>query len=81
MTEKYIDEPIIGHHVSATREKREPPEYLQNAADRLDIELRSRPDFVRIEEGDVDWDESKEVKVTVDQLREMALHHTDLEEQ
>jgi hypothetical protein len=45
-----------------------------------DSSIAPPPDKIRIVEGDVDWDDTREVCLMVEELREMALTFTDLEE-
>jgi len=78
--QKYSNERVVGHHVSAVLEPYEPHSSVKTAANALDIEPMSWPDTVRITEGDVDWDSPREVTVTTEELRAMALVFTDLED-
>lgn len=68
----YKDEPVVGHHIAAKVEEREPSERLKDLAKRLGVELREQEDWVRIREGDVDWEDTREVKMTISVFQEMA---------
>lgn len=71
MTEEhdYSNERVVGHHVHASVEQSRSAEWADEME--LDIEPRTR-EFVRIVEGDVDWDETREVRLTHTELRQIA---------
>lgn len=69
----YSEEPVIGHHVSATYEKRD------------SVLLDDTRHRITIEEGDVDWSDTKSVKIAPELLFEIAAtfiesHEDDYEE-
>jgi hypothetical protein len=69
----YHEETVIGHHVGARiEEKTELDKQLDEVSEQFDI-ARWRPSpMVEIEVGDVDWDETKTVRIRLDTLTEMA---------
>ena len=73
----YHNESVIGHHVRANRESYDSPLFAQEGSSSL---LSPPPYKIRIVEGDVDWDSTREVCVTIEELREMALEFTHLSE-
>lgn len=77
--ESYTSERTIGHHIKAEREFPSYPEWYMRLCETRDMEPKDLTDYIRITEGDVGWSTTREVRISVDELREMALHHTDLE--
>lgn len=68
----YTNERLIGHHIRA--EVPEPSDFrkwLDEIADEFDIP-RNAPEFVEITESDVDWDESRKIRLTRRELQELA---------
>jgi len=73
----YTNERVVGHRLRANRESYEP---RLVSKERGYSPLQSPLDKIRVVEGDVDWDDTREVCLTVEELREMALMFTDLTE-
>jgi len=73
----YTNERVVGHHVRANCESYEPYSSLFEDSD---VSIAPLPDKIRIVEGDVDWDDTREVCLMAEELREMALTFTDLNE-
>lgn len=73
-------EPVIGHYVEAERSDNLVDLGLQDVADDLGIDVGESDDFVTIYEGDVDWDESRSLRLRESVLRDIALEFTDLVE-
>jgi len=78
--DKYTNERIIGHHISAERVPWEVDGITEALVEALDIEPRQRPDRILITEGDVNWSSTNEVTITSEELKAMAVKFTDLSE-
>jgi hypothetical protein len=73
----YTNERVVGHHLRANRESYEPYSSLFEDSD---LSIAPLPEKIRIVEGDVDWDDTRQVCLMSEELREMALTFTDLTE-
>lgn len=68
----FTRETVIGHHVAArVKEDSKLREFLNKEARQLGIEPISSPTYVKIEVGDVDWDNTKTVSLRVETLRDI----------
>jgi hypothetical protein len=67
----YHEETVIGHHVAARIDDDTGWSKTLNEI-RDDLDLPRKPPMVKIEVGDLAWDETKTVRIRVDTLAEMA---------
>lgn len=72
----YTNERVVGHRVHANLSEDNGYDSIESLID-SDIDPTNR-EYVYISEGDVDWEDSRQVCLSVTELREMALKFTDL---